>query len=81
MRPTLTVLDATRLLMRNGPTGGSLADVKRYDAVAVSVDPVALDAWAVTLHERHPHSMGWLRLGVRKKLGTLDFKSAVEIKA
>ncbi|MBU2552791.1 MAG: DUF362 domain-containing protein, partial [Proteobacteria bacterium] len=37
MRPTLTVMDATRLLMRNGPTGGSLADVKQGDALALSL--------------------------------------------
>jgi hypothetical protein len=28
MRPTLTVVDATRVLMRNGPQGGNLADVE-----------------------------------------------------
>jgi len=28
MRPTLTLMDAYRVLMRNGPTGGSLADVE-----------------------------------------------------
>ncbi|MFH1131498.1 MAG: DUF362 domain-containing protein, partial [Pseudomonadota bacterium] len=49
IRPTLTVMDATRVLMRNGPTGGSLADVKREDALAVSLDPVAADAWGALL--------------------------------
>ena len=31
VKPTLTVLDATRVLMANGPTGGSLDDVKQVD--------------------------------------------------
>jgi uncharacterized protein (DUF362 family) len=75
MRPTLTVMDATRILVRNGPTGGSLADVKRTDTVAVSLDPVAVDAWAVALLEVDPQALAWLRLGQEKKLGTVDFRS------
>jgi uncharacterized protein (DUF362 family) len=49
MRPTLTVVDASRVLMHAGPQGGSLSDVKQVGAVAVGVDPVALDAWAFSL--------------------------------
>ncbi len=75
MRPTLTVMDATRMLMRNGPTGGSLADVKRGDALAVSLDPVAVDAWAATLLGADPDQLAWLTLGQQKKLGVVDFKS------
>jgi uncharacterized protein (DUF362 family) len=75
MRPTLTVMDATRLLMRNGPTGGSLADVKAGDTVAVSLDPVAVDAWAVTQLEADPSALTWLRLGQEKGLGKMDFRS------
>lgn len=46
MRPTLTVLDASRVLMRHGPEGGNPADVRAVNALAASVDPVATDAWA-----------------------------------
>ena len=49
MRPTLTVVDASRVLMETGPSGGSLSAVKPVGAVAVGVDPVALDAWAYSL--------------------------------
>lgn len=49
MRPTLTVVDASRVLMETGPSGGSLSAVKPIGAVAVGVDPVALDAWAYSL--------------------------------
>ena len=75
MRPTLTVMDATRVLMRNGPTGGSLADVKRMDTVAVSLDPVAVDAWACTLLGADPTRLNWLKLGEAKKLGVVDHAS------
>ena len=49
IKPTLTIMDATRILLANGPTGGSLADVKRMDTVAVSTDEVALDAFGAGL--------------------------------
>jgi uncharacterized protein (DUF362 family) len=75
MRPTLTVMDATRILKRNGPTGGSLADVAPGDALAVSVDPVAADAWAAGLLDLEPGKLPWLQLGQRKKLGVADYRS------
>jgi uncharacterized protein (DUF362 family) len=75
MLPTLTLMDATRLLLRNGPTGGSLADVKQNDAVALSLDPVAVDAWAAAELGADPATLAWLKLGQEKKLGTLDYRS------
>ena len=83
MLPTLTVMDATRVLLRNGPTGGSLSDVKRMDAIAVSLDPVAVDAWGCTLIGANPDEQNWLRLGQNKKLGVMDYRSLnpVEIKS
>jgi len=45
-RPTLTIVDATRVMMRNGPTGGRLEDVRVANLVAAGTDPVACDAWA-----------------------------------
>jgi len=42
----LTVIDATRVLLRNGPTGGNLADVRPFDRVFASADVVAADVTA-----------------------------------
>jgi len=47
--PTLVVLDGTRFLVRNGPTGGSAADVTPGNVVAVGTDQVALDAFGAGL--------------------------------
>lgn len=49
MRPTLTVVDASRVLMQHGPQGGSLGDVKPLRTLAAGLDPVALDAWTCSL--------------------------------
>lgn len=57
MRPTLTVVDGSRVLMEAGPQGGSLGAVKQVGAVAVGVDPVALDAWAYSLWGVQPDEL------------------------
>ena len=44
MRPTLTVIDCYRVLIRNGPTGGNLEDVLLKKTLVASTDPVAADA-------------------------------------
>ena len=40
-RPTLTIVDATRVLMRHGPGGGSLDDVAVRNSVICATDQVA----------------------------------------
>ncbi len=49
LQPTLTILDASRLLMRHGPTGGRLSDVKRGDTLIAGWDQVAVDMQALPL--------------------------------
>ncbi len=39
----LTVIDATRVLLRNGPSGGNLADVKAFNTVFASGNALAAD--------------------------------------
>jgi uncharacterized protein (DUF362 family) len=46
IRPTLTILDGTNVLMENGPTGGDPSNVKKGNLVMAGTDPVALDAYA-----------------------------------
>ena len=76
MRPTLTVLDASLVLMRNGPQGAGLADVKQVNTVAASVDPVAMDAWAVGLLGGKVKKLPeFLRLAQSMGLGRTDYRS------
>jgi uncharacterized protein (DUF362 family) len=75
IKPTLTIMDATRILLANGPTGGSLADVKRMDTIAVSTDEVALDAFGAGLLGLSPIDLGFIVEARNAGLGTLDWKS------
>jgi uncharacterized protein (DUF362 family) len=83
MKPTLTVVDAMRILMRGQPAGGNLNDVKEVGAVAVSVDPVAADAWAATAVGVPPSQVRGLALAEQRGLGRADLNlvSLIEIVA
>lgn len=72
VRPQLTVVDAVRILLRNGPTGGNLDDVKRADTVIASADVVAADAYAATLFGMTGADIGYVRLGAEMGIGRMD---------
>jgi uncharacterized protein (DUF362 family) len=69
-RPTLTVVDATRVMLRGGPQGGRLEDIVPVGAVAAGTDPVALDAWGATLLGVDPRDIDHIVLAQGKGLGT-----------
>ena len=75
LRPQLTVVDAVRILMENGPTGGNLNDVKATDTVIASADVVAADAYAATLFGMTGKDIGYIRLGAEMGLGQMDLNA------
>lgn len=74
LRPTLTVVDATRLLLRNGPQGGRVSDVREMDTLVVTTDPVAADAYATTLFKRHPEDIDSTVAAAAMGLGEMDLE-------
>ncbi|MCE5273202.1 DUF362 domain-containing protein [bacterium] len=70
--PTLTVVDAVRILTGNGPSGGSLTDVKKTDTVIASLDPVAADSRAAGLFGIDPVEIRYLTLGQQMGLGSIS---------
>jgi len=71
-KPTLTVVDATRVLLANGPQGGSLGDVRGVGAVAVGTDPVLCDAWGGVQLGLRPAELPFLREAEQRGLGRTD---------
>jgi uncharacterized protein (DUF362 family) len=65
VKPTLTVLDATRMLMANGPTGGNLDDVRQADTLVAGTDIVAVDSYGATLFDMQPEDLDFIVEGVR----------------
>ncbi len=75
VRPTLVVLDAFSVMVKNGPSGGSQSDLIHPHTVAVGTDQVALDAFAATLLGVKPEDVGHIALAHRKGLGEMKFKT------
>ncbi len=75
LRPRLVVLDAIRVLIANGPTGGNPADVQRRDVIAAGVDQVAVDAFGAGLLGLTPADVPYVAEAQARGLGTMDFQS------
>jgi uncharacterized protein (DUF362 family) len=82
VRPTLTVIDATRVLVRNGPTGGNLSDVSVENTIIAGLDEVALDSYSLMFLGLKVSDVPYLTLGEQRGLGVTNWKSLdyVEIK-
>jgi len=75
-QPALTIIDAYRILVRNGPTGGSLADVALKKTLIASTDPVAADAYAAkTYWGLDAQTLLYLRMAQERGLGCMDFEN------
>jgi uncharacterized protein (DUF362 family) len=68
--PSLTVIDAGRVLLRNGPSGGNLADVKSFGKAFASRDVVAADIVAAErIFQRSPQDVPHLAKAMESGLG------------
>jgi uncharacterized protein (DUF362 family) len=72
--PTLTVIDATRIMTAGGPTGGDLAYVKRLDKLVVTEDVTAADAYAATFFGLEPEDLGVVKEAQRRGFGTAELE-------
>jgi uncharacterized protein (DUF362 family) len=75
VRPTLVVLDGTRTMMTNGPTGGALSDLKSTDTMIVGTDQVAVDAYGATLLGKTAGELTFIAKAEAEGLGTSDWRS------
>ena len=82
VRPTLTMIDCYRILIRNGPTGGNLQDVLLKKTLVAGTDPVALDAYvAKAFWDLDVAALPYLKMAADRGLGTYEFeKVRVRIK-
>lgn len=75
IKPTLTVVDAVRILVENGPTGGNLADVRETNTIIVSPDIVAADSYASSLFGLRPMDLSYIRAASEAGLGRSDVEN------
>jgi len=72
VKPTLTIIDAYRILLRNGPSGGSLDDVEEKRIMIAGTDRLAVDAYAVTLFGKDPKDIEYIQNAAKRGLGQVD---------
>ena len=72
VRPQLTIIDAIRTLMANGPTGGNLDDVKLQNTLIFSHDIVAADSYATRLFDKKPEYLRYVMKAAERGLGKAD---------
>ncbi len=73
-KPALTVLDAYRILVRNGPQGGRLSDAQLHKTVVAGVDYVAVDAVGATFFDIKPEDLTYLQLASERGIGRIDLE-------
>jgi len=70
IRPTLVVLDGTVSMMTNGPTGGSVSDLKPTGTLIAGTDPVAADVFGARLLELTPSALPFIGKAADAGAGT-----------
>jgi len=81
MKPTLVILDGTDVMVSNGPTGGSVSDLRKTNIMIAGCDSIAVDAFGATLLDMNPASLPYLIRAEQLNLGTTDFESLKPIYA
>ncbi len=76
INPELTVVDAFRVLIRNGPMGGNLEDVVYKNKVLVSTDPTLADMFACSIVDVDPQTVPYLKHAIQRKFGITDIANA-----
>ena len=74
IQPTLTIVDANRVLMRNGPQGGNIADAKDMHMVIATTDQVAADAYGCRLIGHTAEDIPYIKMGHERGLGTMHWQ-------
>jgi uncharacterized protein (DUF362 family) len=81
VKPTLVILDGTVTMMTNGPTGGSVSDLKKTNTMIASCDMVAADAFGSSLLNLKPADLPYLAIAEKAGVGTVDYESLKPLRA
>ena len=71
-KPDLNIVDAYRVITRNGQGGGNLADVNLMGQMIISTDIVAADSAAFALVGRKQGEVEYVRLAAANGFGQMD---------
>jgi uncharacterized protein (DUF362 family) len=80
VKSRVTIIDATRILLRHGPQGGSLSDVKVLNKIIASTDIVAADAYATALFDLKPEDISTTVTASKRGLGEMSLSKIKVVK-
>lgn len=75
IKPTFVILDGTNVMMTNGPTGGSVLDLKRKDTIIASTDLVAADSYGAGLLDMKVSDLPYITKAEKAGVGTTNIDS------
>ena len=75
VKPTLVILDGTEVMVTNGPTGGSVSDLKRANTMIASCDMVAADACGANLLNLKVSDLPYLTKAQAAGMGMTDYEA------
>jgi uncharacterized protein (DUF362 family) len=75
IKPTLVILDGVESMFSNGPTGGSLSDLKKTNTLIAGCDMVAVDSLGCGLLDIKVSDLPYLALAEKAGVGTTDYQS------
>jgi uncharacterized protein (DUF362 family) len=73
VKPSMVILDATTSMMTNGPTGGSLSDLKNTNTMIVSTDQVAADSYGASLLGKPIDELPFIEKAENAGIGTAKY--------
>jgi len=74
-KPALNIVDAYRVMKRNGPRGVSVEDVVTMKSLLISTDIVAVDTAAAKLFGMDPTDIRYIQLAAEQKVGRMDLEN------
>lgn len=74
VKPTFVILDGTVSMMTNGPTGGSLSDLKHTNTMIVGTDQVAVDAYGAALLDKSAGELAYIEKANSAGAGNMDYR-------
>ncbi|MFC1733338.1 DUF362 domain-containing protein [candidate division KSB1 bacterium] len=74
-KPDLNIIDAYRVMMKNGPRGVSNADVKVYKYMVISPDIVAADSAAAKIFGSQPENISHIKIANDMNVGEMDLEN------
>lgn len=77
-KPHLTIVDATRGIINNGPTGPGT--VREWNQVIFGADPVAVDTYAATVFGVKPGEIGYITAAAQLGVGEMNLQKLTVVK-